>query len=156
MTSFTEEMLTRGLTPESHVLSTLQTYQDEEVGSKLSLPPGTPVVRLQRLRLSSGEPLAVETCYLPTPQFSGIVGEDLEKKSLFALLREKYEVEIRYADEEIDATSADKRTALLLQIHPGSPILRIRQLLYNGPAPAIYSTALYRSDRHSLLIRRFR
>ena len=156
LTSFTEETLSRGLHPETRVLSMQQRCQDEEVGSKLSLPPGTPLIRVQRLRLSNGEPFAVETCYLPAPQFSTLSSEDLEKRSLFALLRERFKVDVRYADEEIDATCADKRTGRLLQVDAGAPVLRIRQVLHDGTAPVIYSTALYRSDRHSLLIRRFR
>jgi DNA-binding GntR family transcriptional regulator len=38
-----------------------------------------------------------------------------------------------------------------------APLLRIRQLLYSTAGKAIaYTLALYRSERHSLLVRRFR
>jgi DNA-binding GntR family transcriptional regulator len=48
-------------------------------------------------------------------------------------------------------------TAQLLEIPKGFPLLRIRQLIYSTKAKAtVYVQGLYRSDRHSFLIRRFR
>jgi DNA-binding GntR family transcriptional regulator len=39
----------------------------------------------------------------------------------------------------------------------GAPLLRIRQLIYSTKGKAItYVLGFYRSDRHKLLIRRFR
>jgi len=156
LASFTEEMLARGYKPESRVLSATLTSQNDEVCSKLCLPAGSNLNRMQRLRLTGGEPFSIETCYLSAQRFDGILAQDFELKSLFSIISEVYGVTISYADEEIDATSADPKTARLLKVRPGSPILRIRQLLYGSAIPIIYSTALYRSDRHSLLVRRFR
>ena len=61
------------------------------------------------------------------------------------------------ADEEIDATSADSGSARMLNVVHGSPLLRIRQLIYSTKGEVImYVLGLYRSDRHSVLCRRFR
>ena len=56
-----------------------------------------------------------------------------------------------------DLSQADQRIARLLNIPNGSPLLRIRQLIFstNGRA-ALYVAGLYRSGRHTLRIRRFR
>jgi GntR family transcriptional regulator len=81
----------------------------------------------------------------------------LERGSLFSILNRDYGLELAYADEEIDATAADPRTARLLGIARGLPLIRIRQVIYSTKGkPAIYGLGLYRSDRHTLLIRRFR
>ncbi|HEV2304728.1 MAG TPA: UTRA domain-containing protein [Candidatus Acidoferrales bacterium] len=62
-----------------------------------------------------------------------------------------------YADEEIDATDADGMTSKLLAIPEGSSLLRISQLIFSTWGKAtIYVVGLYRSGRHTLLIRRFR
>ncbi len=54
-------------------------------------------------------------------------------------------------------TAADPRTAQLLGIARGLPLIRIRQVIYSTKGkPALYALGLYRSDRHTLLIRRFR
>jgi DNA-binding GntR family transcriptional regulator len=66
-------------------------------------------------------------------------------------------VEIAYADEEVDATTADARVAQLLEVPRGSSVLRIRQVIHasNGKA-IVYVIGFYRSERHSLFIRRYR
>jgi GntR family transcriptional regulator len=103
------------------------------------------------------EPFAVEVCYCSAEEFQGLLELPLERRSLFATLEREYHVEIHYANEEADATPASARTAELLGIHPGSPVLRIRQAIFSTLGkPAIYVVGFYRSDRHSLLIRRFR
>jgi GntR family transcriptional regulator len=66
-------------------------------------------------------------------------------------------IELAYADEEIDAAQADQRIARLLNIPVGSPLLRIRQLIFSTKGRAtVFVIGLYRSDRHTLKIRRFR
>ena len=71
--------------------------------------------------------------------------------------RRRLQNEILYADEEIDATTADRRTADLLQAMQGSALLRIRQIIYSSTGKALmYVFGLYRSERHMLTIRRYR
>jgi len=85
------------------------------------------------------------------------VQSPLGRSSLFATLERDFGVGITYADEEVDATAADVRVAQLLQVPRGSPVLRIRQVIHaaNGKA-VVYVIGFYRSERHSLFIRRFR
>jgi len=103
------------------------------------------------------EPVALEMCYLPGDEFSALMDVPLDQTSLFGVLERDFGVELAYADEEIDATQADHRTAELLHIPRATPLLRIRQLIFSTKnRPSIYVTGLYRSGRHTLRIRRFR
>ncbi len=66
-------------------------------------------------------------------------------------------MELAYADEEVDATAADPTLARMLGLSEGSPVLRIRQVIYSSTGKAtIYNVGFYRSERHTLFIRRFR
>ena len=57
----------------------------------------------------------------------------------------------------MDATAASAHIAELLAIHAGAPVLRIRQVIYSTQGKAsLYVIGFYRSDRYTLLIRRFR
>jgi GntR family transcriptional regulator len=59
--------------------------------------------------------------------------------------------------EEIDATAADANLAEMLALPKGAAILRIRQVIYSTKGKAtIYVVGYYRSERHTLFIRRFR
>ena len=156
--SYTEQMASRGLTPISKVLFTKVIDNEEEATARLALPPRSRILKLERLRhAAGGEPFALETCYLSAEQFSGLQSAPLQKESLFSILQRDYHVELSYSDEEVDATTADAHSARLLGIPIGAAVLRIRQKIYSTRGkPALYVLGLYRSDRHSLFIRRFR
>jgi GntR family transcriptional regulator len=155
--SYTEQMSTRSLTAGSKVLFADVLDNENEAAARLSLPPTTQVIKLERLRHASGEPFALETCYLNAAEFSGLLDEPIGRESLFGILERNYKIELGYADEEVDATAADPRIAEILSIPRRDPLLRIRQVIYSTKGQAImYVLGFYRSDRHNLVIRRFR
>ena len=128
--SFSEQMASRGLQPHSKILSAGVTDREDDICARLSRPSGTPLVKLERVRFGGGEPFAIEACYLVDAEFSGLRKSNLENRSLFDILRHEYGVALAYADEEVDATSADQRASRLLGVPAGSSLLRVRQLLY--------------------------
>ena len=155
--SFSEQMAGRNLPARSKILHFGTTEAEDEITAKLSLPSRARLIRIERLRLGADDPFAIETCYLAAAEFPGLSRSQLERGSLFSVLLQDHAVQLSYADEEIDATPADARAAQLLKIERGLPLLRIRQLLYSTKAkPVVYVTGLYPSDRHTLLIRRYR
>ncbi|MFY9559963.1 MAG: GntR family transcriptional regulator [Terriglobales bacterium] len=155
--SYTEQMASRGLTPRSKLLCLKVIEGEPDIAARLSLPATTSLIMIERLRHAADEPFALETCYLSAPEFPQLVSVPLGRTSLFGSLEHDYGVELAYADEEIDATGADPRTAELMGIQGAMPLLRIRQVIYSTKGKAtVYVMGLYRSDRHNLLIRRFR
>jgi GntR family transcriptional regulator len=155
--SYTEQMSGRGLGASSKLLSLSVIDTEQEVAARLGLPASSRLIKLERLRLGGEEPFAIETCYLSADEFSGLTRARLDRVSLFSILEHDYGLRIAHADEEVDATTADPQTARLLGISPGSAVLRIRQEIYSTKGKVVlYVLGLYRSDRHTLLIRRFR
>jgi GntR family transcriptional regulator len=155
--SYTEQMSARSLTASSKVLFSEIVDDEPDATARLSLPPKSKILKLERLRHAAGEPFALETCYFSAKQFAGLLNSELERGSLFKILERNYDVVIGYADEEVDATAADARTAELLGVPKREPLLRIRQAIYSTKgAVLVYVLGFYRSDRHNLMIRRFR
>jgi GntR family transcriptional regulator len=155
--SYTEQMAGRGLTGSSKVLFGRIIYDEHEVAARLALPSNSGVIKLERLRHNSEEPFALETCYLSAAAFPNLLSAPLGRESLFKILERDYQIELGYADEEVDATAADPRTAELLGLLRRDPLLRIRQLIYSSKGNIVmYVLGFYRSDRHKLMIRRFR
>ncbi|HXM96483.1 MAG TPA: GntR family transcriptional regulator [Candidatus Dormibacteraeota bacterium] len=155
--SYTEQMASRSLTAVSKVLCAKIIDSEQDATARLGLPPTSRIVKIERLRHAAEVPFALETCYLAAAQFSNLLSAQLSRESLFGLLERDYKVELGYADEEIDATAADPRIANLLGVPRGEPLLRIRQVIYSTTGQAIiYVLGFYRSDRHNLVIRRFR
>jgi GntR family transcriptional regulator len=156
LVSFTDQIASRGLLPHSRLLAATM-VENDDVAARLGVPHGGEVVKLERLRFAADEPLSLETCYLSQAAFPDILTRQLDRRSLFGVLENDYNVKLAYADEEVDAASADGRTAELLKIPRGAALIRLRQLLYSTAGQTIaYSLGLYRSDRHTLKVRRYR
>jgi GntR family transcriptional regulator len=155
--SYTEQMAARSLIAASKILYAKIVDNEPDAAARLSLSPADQIIKLDRLRHASEEPFALETCYLSAAQFPGLLSAPLHRVSLCAILERDYNVKLGYADEEIDATAADPRAAELLNVPRREPLLRIRQVIYStNEKPLMYVLGIYRSDRHNLVIRRFR
>lgn len=157
LTSYTEQMASRSMIAASKILFAKIVDDGQEAAARLSLPPKSKILKLERLRHAAGQPFALETCYLSADEFSGLLSAPLQRESLFRILERDHKVVIGYADEEVDATAVDPRTADLLGVPRHEPALRIRQVIFSTTGKAImYVLGFYRSDRHNLVIRRFR
>lgn len=155
--SYTEQMSGRGLAVSSKLLSLGIIEPEQEIAARLSLPATSRLIKVERLRLGGDEPFAIETCYLSADEFADLTRARLDRASLFSILEHDHGLQIAHSDEEVDATTADAYTARLLGIPAGAAVLRIRQQIYSTKAkPALYVLGLYRSERHTLFIRRFR
>jgi GntR family transcriptional regulator len=155
--SYTEQMSGRGLNISSKLIFFSVIDSAPEIAARLALPATSRLIKLERLRLGGDEPFAIETCFLSAEEFGGLIRARLDRASLFSILEHDYGLRIAYADEEVDATTADANSARLLGMPQGSALLRIRQQIFSTQGKiVIYVLGLYRSDRHTVLIRRFR
>src|SRR5215469_6464970 len=84
--SYTEQMSSRGLAPNSKVIATKVVEDEEEIAARLNLPAGSRMVKVERVRHTSEEPFALETCYLPADDFPELLRAPLGRSSLFATL----------------------------------------------------------------------
>jgi GntR family transcriptional regulator len=154
---YTEQMMSLGISVKSRVISSGVVNREQEIAARLGLSPTCRLIRIERVRSAGDEPVALEICYLSAEEYSAVIDTPLDRASLFDTLERECGVELAYADEEIDATHADQRSARLLSIPIGAPLLRMRQLIFSSKGRAtVYVLGLYRSGRHTLRIRRFR
>jgi GntR family transcriptional regulator len=93
---FTEEMTQRGMVPASRVLEQTVINADVELAESLEVQVGTPVMRLRRLRLADGKPMAVQKTYLSLSRFSGIELINFAERSLYQTLRETFSVQVAW------------------------------------------------------------
>lgn len=155
--SFSEQLSVRDLVSSSRVQALKVVDPEPEISARLSLLGSTRLLKLERVRLGSGEPFAVETCYMSAEDFKGLSRAAVERGSLFTVLEKNYGVTIAHADEEVDAMGADADLAKLLSVNKGHPVLRIRQTIFSTQGkPILYVLGMYRADRHVLRIRRYR
>ena len=110
--------MSRGLIAESKIVSSGVLDDEPDIAARLSLSAASHLTMIERVRKAGHEPFALESCYLSAQEFPGLVAASLERGSLFSTLENRFGIEFAYADEEIDATAADLKTAELLAV-PG-------------------------------------
>ncbi|MGE5483521.1 MAG: GntR family transcriptional regulator [Ignavibacteriales bacterium] len=153
LTSFTEDMEARGLRPSGRVISLEEAAADEDVAGLLGVAGGAPVVRLERLRLADGTPMALEVGHMVLPRFEWVFSEDLETDSLYRLLKEKYGVDLGRAHETIEVVVANRYEAGLLEVDPGVPLLKMERVSYDQKGEAVEVVkSVYRADRYKFVM----
>jgi GntR family transcriptional regulator len=147
--SHTEGMRERGIVPSSKLIDVHRIPAGIDVGAQLGLSPKSEVLRIERLRLADGEPIAIEVLYLNADRFDGISGALSDNGSLYQLLSSNYGVELATAEETIEAVIAEGRDAALLKCQPGMPLLMLsRRTLDTSGQPTEFVRSLYRGDRY--------
>lgn len=156
LTSFTEDMRTRGKATRARVLEQVIAEAAPVVAARLGLEPGAPVVKLRRLRLADEEPMCVETAYLAASRFSFLVKEDMTRQSLYAVLGRRG-VELAWADQRVEALRVRAGEAAMLGIPRQAPVLRTERTTYDREGrPVEHIQSFYRADRYTFNVRLFR
>ncbi|MQA73588.1 MAG: UTRA domain-containing protein [Solirubrobacterales bacterium] len=157
LTSFTEDMRSRGMEPSSQVLDQELVEASSILAARLEIGPSAPTMRLDRVRTADGIAMAFERAYLPAARFAGIESTDFSRASLFELLAERWGVVLRDADQRVVATAIEGEQAALLEVAEGEPGLRFQTLTRDAHgAPVYYAISLYRGDRYEIDLRQVR
>lgn len=148
--SFSETAARMGLKPHSTVLKAESSPASIDEAEQLAIAPGTPLFRLERVRLLDGVPIALDLTRIALALVPEIEKVDFSNRSLYSTLAEAGVEPVR-ADSTIEATKADDRAAEHLKVAPGDPLLVMHQLAV-GPEqePLFVSTIQYAGDRYRL------
>lgn len=151
---FTEDMKQRGMVPSSQLLEQTVVKASEEIAGSLKIEPETAVMKLRRLRLADGTPMALEESHVPLRPFPGLERINFARQSLYYILRENYGVRVAWADETIEALPATREESELLTIPRRASVLSIsRVIITTEQIPIEVACSRYRGDRYRALIR---
>ncbi|MFE2025742.1 GntR family transcriptional regulator [Streptomyces hygroscopicus] len=150
LTSFSEDMRARGLEPGVRLLAAETVRAGRQVAERLDITPGTEVVRVSRLRLADGTPMCLENVHLPADRVPGLLEADLTG-SLYAVLRERYQIDIRSAEQIVRAAELGDTEAALLGVPLGSSALHVQRVgLDQRESPVEATTTIYRADLYDI------
>ncbi|WP_264159771.1 GntR family transcriptional regulator [Actinomadura montaniterrae] len=150
MTSFTEDMIRRGMKPGGRVLSFRTETAGARIGRRLALPPTEEVFTIRRLRLADGATMAIETLYLPRALMPGLRRDVLEGRSFYDLLRGAGIV-IASGTETIEPTVTTLEEAAELGVPVHTPAFLFERVTRDEDGrPLEYVRSLYRGDRYRL------
>ncbi len=150
LASFTEDMQARGLTPGAIDLERRLVPAGAPTARALGLGPGEQVHLIARLRTADSVPMAVERSFIPAQLAPGLERMPLSGRSLYRVLEETFGIVLEHGEETIQATTADPGDAALLELKPGSAVLRLQRRSFAGGRPVELTDAVYRGDRYQL------
>lgn len=151
MTSFTEDMLSRGMNPSSTLLSFQIIPADKNTAIDLKIEENDSVYKIKRIRLADGAPMALETAYIPVEIVPGLTEEN-SNLSLYQYIEEQLSLSISEATQEIEASVADSHDAENLEINNGDPILLIERISYlTDGIPFELVKSSFRADRYRFI-----
>lgn len=151
---FTAEMQALGIKSSSRVLEAATVPAPAEVASQFGIALNAPIFRLRRLRLADKLPVAIEEIRLPHDRFPGVEEIDFSCVSLYQTLRERYGIRVSRADEILEARSATRREAELLEVNVRASLLVISRTLWSTDGlPVETAHSVYRGDRYRAVLR---
>ena len=157
LTSFSEEMRYKGLTPSSKVLCFNTIAADAQLAQVLAIGDGDLVYQLSRVRYGDDHPMAYQRSFLPMRLCKGIDRYDFSKQSLFEVLEKKFHLNITWQNQYIKPCIARQSEAEPLEIDVGTPLLFLEGVAYGErDVPIEYKKIYYRSDLYDFSMRSVR
>lgn len=148
--SYTEDMGRRGLLAESQTLLARREQAGPGVARALGVTEGDAVIHWRRLRRADASPMCIEDAYLNEVLIPGFLQSGMPT-SLYEALGARG-LRPTWAEDSITADAANEEEAGLLEVEPGTAVLRHSRRALCGDKVVEVSRSVYRSDRFTLWV----
>ena len=151
LTSFSEDMLSRGMRPGAKVVDVSVKTEHSGISKKLRIGEDAPLLVITRVRMADEQPMALETTHLPLSRFAGLDKDNFKNMSIYEHLKDQYGVVTTSATQTIEVGMPNTREAELLKIERNVPVILIERVTFDQqrePMELVKST--YRGDRYKL------
>lgn len=146
--SFSNAMLSRGITPRVKVISLKESAAKTTVARALDIQPGDPVTELTRVRYADQEPIMLETSYVPTALAPGLAAKDFEESALYSVLSSDYGLLVSKAKEIFEPVLVRDYESQWLGVEAGYPALLLDRIAYTAAGkPVEFCRSIVRGDR---------
>jgi GntR family transcriptional regulator len=152
ITSFSDDMRARGLTPASRTIDLRTIPAGARLGRILHVSPSEPVVAVKRLRLADGDPMAIELLHVRSSLVPGLTAAGLEENSFYDLLASRWEVAIIGGTQTVEPTVTNDEESEVLGVPLHSPALLFERVTRAASGDVVeYTSSTYRGDRYRLV-----
>jgi GntR family transcriptional regulator len=147
--SFSQEVLERGMTPTSKIVSAIKTSVKEQViAESLGISVGDQVYKIERVRFADKIPMALEESFVSAALIPGLLDQDLSK-SLYEIFKNTYEKPVIKAECVVSPMNLSKRQADLLDTDIRSAALNFVVVAYDSRGRALERcNSIKRGDRY--------
>ena len=155
ITTITGTLMERGFKVTVQGMSIEQIEAPDVVRKALKLTSGSPVYRIQRVLCADGDPVAFSCSYYRPEWLPGLPQYENTFISIYALLQEKYNLQITEVDEVISAVSCSFIDSQILQVPQGTPLLRSRRTASCDRGLLEYADSKILADKYEYSIHLF-
>jgi GntR family transcriptional regulator len=139
-----------GLAVSSQVVVARVRAADEVEARALRITVSSQIFELERVRVVEGSPLSLDRSILVPAVAATLSGLDFTARSLYQTVREQNGIEPSRAECLLRATTTDQRTAELLELTEGDPLLELTETVFDQYGePFEYAQHLNRGDRYA-------
>jgi GntR family transcriptional regulator len=151
ITSFSDDMRRRGMTPGSRTLSMSTTLAGARLGRFMNVSPSEQIVVVKRLRLADGETMAIETLHIAEALVPGLTPKALDG-SFYELLRDHYGVIIVEGTQAIEPTVTNEEESEALGVPLQSPAFLFERTSRDEAGRTVeFVQSVYRGDRYRIV-----
>jgi len=152
LTSFSDDMRRRGMTPGSRTLELTTTPAGARLAHRLDVSPEARLVRVKRLRLADSKPMAMEVLHVPEMLVPGLTRSDFEDHSFYELLRERYGITIVAGTQSIEPTVTNEEESEVLGVPLHTPAFLFERTTVSESGRTVeFVRSIYRGDRYRLV-----
>jgi GntR family transcriptional regulator len=152
MTSFTEDMRRRGMAPSSKTLELKTVAAGARLGRLLHVSPSERIVVVTRLRYADRETMAIETLHVAEALVPGLTAKELERRSFYELLEERFGIVVVGGSQAIEPTVTNEEESAALGVPLHSPAFLFERTTRAADAKIVeYVRSIYRGDRYRLV-----
>jgi GntR family transcriptional regulator len=152
LTSFSEDMRRRGMVPGSRTLELATTSAGALLARRLQVSPAERLVRVKRLRLADAQPMAMEVLHIPETLVPGLTRADLEDRSFYDLLGERYGIVIASGTQSIEPTVTNEEESQVLGVPLHTPAFLFERTTVSESGRIVeFVRSIYRGDRYRLV-----
>lgn len=152
LVSTTHDMRQRGWPLTTRVISVDRVPASAKLAVALELPEGATCYELCRLRLVDGEPLSLQTSYLPESLCPALETHDLSN-SLYKLLETHYGLRLWSGKEILRARCATSREKELLDTSTCAAVMYMERVTYDANGKAVeYLEAVWHGERYDFSV----
>ncbi len=108
-------------------------------------------IYMERQRLLDDTPVFYDINFIPNINMPRITSRQFENRSLFGILREHYQLEIKGGEQRLKAIPATSGTGRFLNLKKGQPVLHLERKIATGnPVLFLYSSLYCNTEKYSI------
>ena len=152
LTSFSDDMRRRGMTPGSRTLELVSTTAGARLAHRLEVSPEARLIRVKRLRLADNKPMAMEVLHVPEELVPGLTRQDFEYHSFYELLKNRYGTTIASGTQSIEPTVTSEEESEVLNVPLHTPAFLFERTTVSASGRIVeFVRSIYRGDRYRLV-----